>query len=75
MFPSLFWLITLSLHAPKRLHSVILNSIMRDPRLFFFQTNPTESVINMFSQDNGDIDRNCRQPKEYAHEKTVATHS
>uniref|UniRef100_A0A1J3HY96 ABC-type xenobiotic transporter n=1 Tax=Noccaea caerulescens TaxID=107243 RepID=A0A1J3HY96_NOCCA len=56
-FTNSFWLITSSLHAAKRLHDAMLNSIMRAPMLFF-HTNPTGRVINRFSKDIGDIDRN-----------------
>ncbi|PPS08139.1 hypothetical protein GOBAR_AA12508 [Gossypium barbadense] len=52
-----FWLITSSLRAARRLHDMMLNSILRAPMLFF-QTNPTGRVINRFSRDLGDIDRN-----------------
>ncbi|XP_022762662.1 ABC transporter C family member 12-like isoform X1 [Durio zibethinus] len=52
-----FWLITSSLRAARRLHDMMLNSILRAPMLFF-QTNPTGRVINRFSRDIGDIDRN-----------------
>ncbi|XP_052481315.1 ABC transporter C family member 12 isoform X3 [Gossypium raimondii] len=51
-----FWLITSSLRAARRLHDMMLNSILRAPMLFF-QTNPTGRVINRFSRDLGDIDR------------------
>ncbi|PPD84725.1 hypothetical protein GOBAR_DD18344 [Gossypium barbadense] len=36
---------------------MMLNSILKAPMLFF-QTNPTGRVINRFSRDLGDIDRN-----------------
>ncbi|KAK8553909.1 hypothetical protein V6N12_030888 [Hibiscus sabdariffa] len=52
-----FWLITSSLRAARRLHDMMLSSILRAPMLFF-QTNPTGRVINRFSRDLGDIDRN-----------------
>nr|KJB47930.1 hypothetical protein B456_008G047400 [Gossypium raimondii] len=52
-----FWLITSSLRAARRLHDMMLNSILKAPMLFF-QTNPTGRVINRFSRDLGDIDRN-----------------
>ncbi|GLT67383.1 hypothetical protein SLA2020_396970 [Shorea laevis] len=51
-----FWLITSSLRAARRLHDAMLNSILRAPMLFF-HTNPTGRVINRFSKDIGDIDR------------------
>jgi len=56
-FTNSFWLISSSLHAAKRLHDAMLNSILRAPMLFF-ETNPTGRVINRFSKDIGDIDRN-----------------
>ncbi|CAA7062353.1 unnamed protein product [Microthlaspi erraticum] len=56
-FVNSFWLITSSLHAAKSLHDAMLNSILRAPMLFF-DTNPTGRVINRFSKDIGDIDRN-----------------
>ncbi|WZZ71707.1 hypothetical protein YC2023_083077 [Brassica napus] len=56
-FTNSFWLITSSLRAAKKLHDAMLNSIMRAPMLFF-HTNPTGRVINRFSKDIGDIDRN-----------------
>ncbi|KAH1072698.1 hypothetical protein J1N35_025026 [Gossypium stocksii] len=52
-----FWLITSSLSAARRLHDMMLNSILRAPMLFF-QTNPIGRVINRFSRDIGDIDCN-----------------
>ncbi|OMO75048.1 hypothetical protein CCACVL1_16348, partial [Corchorus capsularis] len=52
-----FWLITSSFRAARRLHDMMLNSILRAPMLFF-QTNPSGRVINRFSRDVGDIDRN-----------------
>lgn len=51
-----FWLITSSLRAARRLHDGMLNAILRAPMLFF-HTNPTGRVINRFSKDIGDIDR------------------
>lgn len=51
-----FWLITSSLRAARRLHDSMLNAILRAPMLFF-HTNPTGRVINRFSKDIGDIDR------------------
>ncbi|KAG8474416.1 hypothetical protein CXB51_033997 [Gossypium anomalum] len=57
MLTNSFWLITSSLRAARRLHDMMLNSILRAPMLFF-QTNPTGRVINRFSRDLGDIDRN-----------------
>ncbi|XP_010522096.1 PREDICTED: ABC transporter C family member 12-like isoform X2 [Tarenaya hassleriana] len=56
-FINSFCLITSSLRAAKRLHDAMLNSILRAPMLFF-HTNPTGRVINRFSKDIGDIDRN-----------------
>uniref|UniRef100_A0A1J3J339 ABC-type xenobiotic transporter n=7 Tax=Noccaea caerulescens TaxID=107243 RepID=A0A1J3J339_NOCCA len=56
-FINSFWLIKSSLNAAKRLHDAMLNSILRAPMLFF-DTNPTGRVINRFSKDIGDIDRN-----------------
>ncbi|XP_010460830.1 PREDICTED: ABC transporter C family member 11 isoform X1 [Camelina sativa] len=56
-FTNSFWLLISSLHAAKRLHDAMLNSILRAPMLFF-ETNPTGRVINRFSKDIGDIDRN-----------------
>ncbi|XVF45970.1 hypothetical protein PTKIN_Ptkin02bG0250500 [Pterospermum kingtungense] len=55
MLTNSFWLITSSLHAARKLHDLMLNSILRAPMLFF-QTNPTGRVINRFSRDLGDID-------------------
>ncbi|XP_010499572.1 PREDICTED: ABC transporter C family member 12-like [Camelina sativa] len=52
-----FWLITSSLRAAKTLHDAMLSSILRAPMLFF-HTNPIGRVINRFSKDIGDIDRN-----------------
>lgn len=52
-----YWLIISSLRAAKRLHDSMLNSILRAPMLFF-HTNPIGRVINRFSRDLGDIDRN-----------------
>ncbi|CAN8313677.1 unnamed protein product [Cochlearia groenlandica] len=55
-FINSFWLLTSSLHAAKRLHDAMLNSILRAPMLFF-DTNPVGRVINRFSKNIGDIDR------------------
>ncbi|KAH6773481.1 multidrug resistance-associated protein 2 [Perilla frutescens var. frutescens] len=52
-----FWLITSSLKAARRLHDSMLSSILRAP-MVFFHTNPIGRVINRFSKDLGDIDRN-----------------
>ncbi|XP_059668420.1 ABC transporter C family member 12-like [Cornus florida] len=52
-----FWLITSSLYAAKRLHDATLHSILRAP-MAFFHTNPIGRIINRFSRDLGDIDRN-----------------
>ncbi|GMH26067.1 hypothetical protein Nepgr_027910 [Nepenthes gracilis] len=52
-----YYLIASSLHAAKRLHDVMLMSILRAP-MVFFHTNPIGRIINRFSKDMGDIDRN-----------------
>nr|QVT92271.1 ABC transporter [Salvia miltiorrhiza] len=52
-----FWLITSSLKAARRLHDSMLDAILRAP-MVFFHTNPIGRVINRFSKDLGDIDRN-----------------
>ncbi|KAH7839010.1 hypothetical protein Vadar_033687 [Vaccinium darrowii] len=52
-----FWFIKSSLHAARRLHDTMLQSVLRAPMLFF-QTNPIGRVINRFAKDLGDIDRN-----------------
>ncbi|CAH9141477.1 unnamed protein product [Cuscuta epithymum] len=52
-----FWLITSSLYAARRLHTAMLNSILRAP-MVFFHTNPLGRIINRFAKDLGDIDRN-----------------
>ncbi|XP_071921349.1 ABC transporter C family member 12-like isoform X1 [Coffea arabica] len=52
-----FWLIKSSLNAAKRLHDSMLHSILKAP-MVFFHTNPTGRIINRFSKDIGDIDRN-----------------
>lgn len=52
-----FWLIASSLTAAKRLHDSTLYAILRAP-MVFFHTNPTGRIINRFSRDVGDIDRN-----------------
>ncbi|CAK7350709.1 unnamed protein product [Dovyalis caffra] len=46
-----------SLHAAKRLHDAMLDSILRAPMLFF-HTNPTGRIINRFAKDLGEIDCN-----------------
>ncbi|XP_047331263.1 ABC transporter C family member 12-like [Impatiens glandulifera] len=51
-----FWLIKSSLHAARRLHDSMLESILRAP-MVFFHTNPIGRVINRFARDTGDIDR------------------
>ncbi|XP_057763901.1 ABC transporter C family member 12-like [Salvia miltiorrhiza] len=52
-----FWLIRSSLKAARRLHDSMLDAILRAP-MVFFHTNPIGRVINRFSKDLGDIDRN-----------------
>ncbi|KAI3680994.1 hypothetical protein L6452_35774 [Arctium lappa] len=52
-----FWLIITSLIAARKLHNLMLNSILRAP-MVFFHTNPLGRIINRFSKDLGDIDRN-----------------
>jgi ABC-type multidrug transport system fused ATPase/permease subunit len=52
-----YWLIISSLRAAKRLHDAMLRSILRAP-MVFFHTNPLGRIINRFSKDLGDIDRN-----------------
>ncbi|KAK3432700.1 hypothetical protein EUGRSUZ_D00224 [Eucalyptus grandis] len=52
-----YWLIISSLHAAKRLHDSMLQSILRAPMLFF-HTNPMGRIINRFAKDLGDIDCN-----------------
>uniref|UniRef100_A0A6N2KZ94 ABC-type xenobiotic transporter n=1 Tax=Salix viminalis TaxID=40686 RepID=A0A6N2KZ94_SALVM len=52
-----YWVISSSLHAAKRLHDAMLDSILRAPMLFF-HTNPTGRIINRFAKDLGEIDRN-----------------
>ncbi|XP_052621477.1 ABC transporter C family member 2 [Lactuca sativa] len=52
-----FWLIVTSLHAARKLHNAMLGSILRAP-MVFFHTNPLGRIINRFSKDLGDIDRN-----------------
>ncbi|CAI0410668.1 unnamed protein product [Linum tenue] len=51
-----YWVITSSLHAAKRLHDSMLDSLLRAPMLFF-HTNPLGRVINRFAKDLGEIDR------------------
>ncbi|KAL1826245.1 hypothetical protein ACET3Z_004657 [Daucus carota] len=51
-----FWLITSGLYAAKCLHNSMLYSILRAP-MVFFHTNPIGRMINRFSKDLGDIDR------------------
>lgn len=55
-FGNSFWLIASSLHAARRLHIAMLNSILRAP-MVFFHTNPLGRIINRFAKDLGDIDR------------------
>ena len=52
-----FWLIVTSLHAARKLHNAMLNSILR-ALMVFFHTNPLGRIINRFAKDLGDIDRN-----------------
>ncbi|OEL34907.1 ABC transporter C family member 2 [Dichanthelium oligosanthes] len=52
-----YWLIISSLRAARRLHDAMLRSILRAP-MVFFHTNPLGRIINRFSKDLGDIDRN-----------------
>ncbi|KAL3741423.1 hypothetical protein ACJRO7_016978 [Eucalyptus globulus] len=53
-------LIISSLHAARRLHDSMLQSILRAPMLFF-HTNPTGRIINRFAKDLGHIDCNVAQ--------------
>ncbi|KAK2632393.1 hypothetical protein EUGRSUZ_L01615 [Eucalyptus grandis] len=55
-----YWLIISSLHAARRLHDSMLQSILRAPMLFF-HTNPMGRIINRFAKDLGDIDCNVAQ--------------
>lgn len=52
-----YWFIISSLSAAKRLHDGMLRAILRAP-MIFFHTNPTGRIINRFSRDIGDVDRN-----------------
>ncbi|CAK9309360.1 unnamed protein product [Citrullus colocynthis] len=52
-----YWLIISSLYAAKRLHDLMLASVLKAPMLFF-NTNPLGRIINRFSKDLSDIDRN-----------------
>ncbi|KAJ4837828.1 Multidrug resistance-associated protein 9 [Turnera subulata] len=54
-FTSSYWLIISSLRAAKRLHDVMLSSILRAPMLFF-HTNPIGRIINRFAEDMKEID-------------------
>ncbi|XP_023553923.1 ABC transporter C family member 2-like isoform X2 [Cucurbita pepo subsp. pepo] len=51
-----YWLIISSLYAAKRLHDLMLTSILKAP-MVFFNTNPLGRIINRFSKDLSDIDR------------------
>ncbi|KAG6778677.1 hypothetical protein POTOM_015017 [Populus tomentosa] len=46
-----YWLISSSLHAAKRLHDAMLDSILRAPMLFF-HTNPSGRIINRHCEHN-----------------------
>ncbi|XP_024373624.1 ABC transporter C family member 2 [Physcomitrium patens] len=52
-----FWLVFSSLSAAQRLHNGMLGSMLRAP-MSFFHANPVGRIINRFSKDTGDIDRN-----------------
>ncbi|KAK9055990.1 hypothetical protein SSX86_027077 [Deinandra increscens subsp. villosa] len=52
-----YWLIITSLYAARKLHNAMLNSVLKAP-MVFFHTNPLGRIINRFSKDLGDIDRN-----------------
>lgn len=52
-----YWLIISSLYAARRLHDLMLTSILKAP-MVFFNTNPLGRIINRFSKDLSDIDRN-----------------
>lgn len=56
-FLNSFWVISSSVHAAKTLHDKMLYSVLRAPTTFF-QTNPIGRMLNRFSNDLGDIDRN-----------------
>ncbi|KAH7289296.1 hypothetical protein KP509_31G069200 [Ceratopteris richardii] len=51
------WVILSSLTAAKRLHSGMLDSILRAP-MAFFHGNPIGRIINRFAKDTTDVDRN-----------------
>lgn len=52
-----FWLVFSSLSAAQYLHNGMMGSILRAP-MSFFHANPVGRIINRFSKDTGDIDRN-----------------
>ena len=52
-----FWIVLCSLVAAKRLHNSMLGSMLRAP-MSFFHGNPIGRIINRFSKDTADIDRN-----------------
>ncbi|XP_038877674.1 ABC transporter C family member 2-like isoform X2 [Benincasa hispida] len=52
-----YWLIISSLFAARRLHDLMLTSILKAP-MVFFNTNPIGRIINRFSKDLSDIDKN-----------------
>lgn len=59
-FCNQFWLATSSLKAAKTMHEGMLAAIMRAP-MSFFNANPLGRLINRFTKDQGDIDKNLAQ--------------
>lgn len=59
-FCNQFWLAFSSLKAAKAMHEGMLAAIMRAP-MSFFNANPLGRLINRFTKDQGDIDKNLAQ--------------
>eukprot|EP00270_Netrium_digitus_P011883 TRINITY_DN3802_c0_g3_i1.p1 TRINITY_DN3802_c0_g3~~TRINITY_DN3802_c0_g3_i1.p1 ORF type:complete len:1021 (-),score=283.23 TRINITY_DN3802_c0_g3_i1:236-2935(-) len=56
-FANQFWLAFSTLKAAKTLHEAMLSAVLRAP-MVFFHTNPLGRLINRFTKDTTDIDRN-----------------
>jgi ABC-type multidrug transport system fused ATPase/permease subunit len=50
-----FWVVFSSLAAAQRLHSGMLEAMLRDP-MSFFHCNPIGRIMNRFAKDTGDTD-------------------
>ncbi|CAI7915933.1 unnamed protein product, partial [Closterium sp. NIES-53] len=59
-FANQYFLVFFSQRAARRLHDAMLAAILRAP-MSFFHTNPVGRLINRFTKDTADIDKNLAQ--------------